>query len=457
MADNNEINAFPTKELFISILVRDITIRDAIGDLLDNSVDGALRLRTDGNYEGLKVEIKLDATSRSFTISDNCGGIPVDVAREYAFCFGRPEGVTSTGHSVGVFGIGMKRALFRLGKRFRVDSIAMNSTFSMEVDVDKWKVSDKDGKPENWNFNFIEHKENISDNIPEQKRGTTITIYDIHDDVCESFSLNNEITTLIYELQHEHLFSIDQGLKVYVNNILLEAPELKLLSSELFKTAYWEKVDGPVHIKIYAGISESEKLGQNGGWYIFCNKRLVLGPDQTKVTGWGQKTGTTRIPEYHSQFYRFRGYVFLDAEDPITLPWNTAKTNLDLDSPVYRSVLQKMIYLMRSVIDFLNMLHDESGNFLNQKIRVTPLQNAIDEAITVPLKAFKESTNRTSIDRFTFPEPAKPESPIPSEVWIRYAVSKKKYDLVQEYFQKDRPGEIGFEIFNYFFEREIQD
>ncbi len=59
--NGNVINAYPTKELFISILVRDVTMRDAIGDLLDNSVDGALRLRPNGNYEGLEVNIELNA------------------------------------------------------------------------------------------------------------------------------------------------------------------------------------------------------------------------------------------------------------------------------------------------------------------------------------------------------------------------------------------------------------
>src|SRR5512138_3512588 len=72
--DKSIINAAPTKELFISMLIRDVTLRDAIGDLLDNCIDGALRLRPDGNYKGLKVEIELDTAKGHFTINDNCGG-----------------------------------------------------------------------------------------------------------------------------------------------------------------------------------------------------------------------------------------------------------------------------------------------------------------------------------------------------------------------------------------------
>jgi hypothetical protein len=39
------IQASPTKELFISMLVRDIELTPAIVDLVDNSFDGAIRLR----------------------------------------------------------------------------------------------------------------------------------------------------------------------------------------------------------------------------------------------------------------------------------------------------------------------------------------------------------------------------------------------------------------------------
>ena len=152
--DKSIINAYPTKELFISILVRDVTLRDAISDLVDNSVDGALKLRPDGNYEGLSVNIKLNAEESYFKIEDNCGGLPVSVARDYAFRFGRPEGADEIKHSVGVFGIGMKRALFRLGGEFKVESIAQNSSFTMEVDVEEWEKEDSDENDPSWTFRF---------------------------------------------------------------------------------------------------------------------------------------------------------------------------------------------------------------------------------------------------------------------------------------------------------------
>lgn len=37
----SKVNANPTKEFFISMLTRDIDIRAAILELIDNSIDGA--------------------------------------------------------------------------------------------------------------------------------------------------------------------------------------------------------------------------------------------------------------------------------------------------------------------------------------------------------------------------------------------------------------------------------
>src|SRR6516225_7502864 len=107
------LDASPTKEFFIYMLVRDVSLVRAIIDLVDNSVDGAHRARPDGPYRGYHIEIDLSA--ERFRIRDNCGGIDLKTAQEYAFKFGRPLTVPTTHGSIGQFGVGMKRTLFKLG------------------------------------------------------------------------------------------------------------------------------------------------------------------------------------------------------------------------------------------------------------------------------------------------------------------------------------------------------
>ena len=443
---NTVISAYPTKELFISMLIKDITLRDAIGDLLDNSVDGALRLRGGDSYEELWVKIELNAKNGYFKIADNCGGIPVAVARDYAFCFGRPEGSENTPHSVGLFGIGMKRALFKLGKKFRVESVTSTSSFTMEVDVERWKKHDKEGRESDWAFEFDKFRED--EEHPEDKWGTIITVTELHKDVQESLGMDNDVSELIEELQMEHLYNIDKGLKIQVQEQRLEAKQLELLTSEEIKPAYWENSDSPLHIRIYAGVSEQES--SNTGWYIFCNNRLVVGPE--KMLGWGTKKPFL-IPEYHSQFYRFRGYVLLKAENPKYLPWNTAKNGMDEDSGAYKTIFQQIVYLMRSVIDFLNKLHDEQGDYKNERISETPLQKALDEAELLPLR---QITLDDLKQKFLAPEPAKPQQTVPSIEWIRYNVPVERYNAARKYFGVER-GELGLKTFEYFYTREIED
>lgn len=85
------VDASPVKSFFVHMLTRDIRLEEAILDLLDNCVDGILRSQhatnTDRPYEGFRAEI--DFKKDSFSISDNCGGIPWSV-HDYAFSSGLP-------------------------------------------------------------------------------------------------------------------------------------------------------------------------------------------------------------------------------------------------------------------------------------------------------------------------------------------------------------------------------
>lgn len=124
------VKANPTKEFFVNMLVRDILLKQAIIELIDNSIDGARSIRENNEYKGLEIVVKFNG--ERFEIEDNCGGIPVDVAANYAFRFGRPKSVQSSNtETTGIFGIGMKRALFKIGKNFAIHSTTRTSEFDL--------------------------------------------------------------------------------------------------------------------------------------------------------------------------------------------------------------------------------------------------------------------------------------------------------------------------------------
>ena len=349
--DRRIIHAEPTKEFFIDMLVKDIELTGSIIDLVDNCVDGATRIRPDLNYEGL--EILIEANPELFRISDNCGGISVELAEKYAFRFGRPADMDLIPYSIGQFGVGMKRAIFKMGTKFRIKSTTENSQFVVEEDVNDWKEKEK------WEFHFSELDLERAP-VPPDQRGTIITVDYLHDSVAKKFGLPNFINELRIKIKQAHQMTLDKGIAISLNGIPVEFNPLTLLYSNKLKPVFIdEKIPQTgnfIGVKIYAGIEDS--IPREGGWYIYCNGRMIIGPDQTILTGWGQGSDNT-IPKYHNQFARFRGFVFFHSVDASLLPWNTTKTGVDADSAIYRSVRQKMIILMRPVIDFLNKLKEE--------------------------------------------------------------------------------------------------
>src|SRR5579863_6009287 len=83
----------PTKDFFVRMITRDISLADCIMDLVDNSIDGARRVsRHRGQNPSLPLEgfeVVLDPTASAINIQDNCGGISLNDAINYAFHFGR--------------------------------------------------------------------------------------------------------------------------------------------------------------------------------------------------------------------------------------------------------------------------------------------------------------------------------------------------------------------------------
>jgi hypothetical protein len=112
-----------------------------------------------------------------------------------------------------------------------------------------------------------------------------------------------------------------------------------------------------INVRITVGVGVSAP--SQAGWYVVCNGRVILEADRRVVTGWGlieEQSNTVVIPNYHNQFSRFRGIVTFDSNDSVRVPWNTTKTDVDQDNPIWQKAFERMKELMRPVIDFLNEL-----------------------------------------------------------------------------------------------------
>jgi hypothetical protein len=430
----------PTKDFFIYMLTRDIGLSRSILDLIDNSIDGAQRERGNGGLEGYHVTLHVD-TDR-FSIADNCGGITLEIARKYAFRFGRPRDFQATKHSIGQFGVGMKRALFKLGSAFRIESTTAVSRFVLSENVEEWL-----NRPE-WGFEFDELDE-PEDGFPEEQRGTRIEVTQLHDSVAEAFSLENFRNELRLELKEAHQNAIENGLSLSLNGIPLNFDPINLLESDQLKAVSKEENfkfpdDQWVKVRIFAGITRSDP--QAAGWYIFCNGRLVLGADQSQKTGWGAG-GETEVPKFHNRSARFRGYVFFDADDAGLLPWNTTKTGIDADSKIYRAVRLQMISVMRPIIDFLNKF----GREVEADEAEKPLLEALESASPKPLSQLTDSPS------FQAPKPAVVVPKGPKIGVISYRKNLEEIKTVRRALGVWTQKEVGERTFDYYFKLECGD
>lgn len=435
--------AWPTKSLFILMLVKDIDLGAAITDLVDNSLDGARRMCTDDDYQDLYVRITF--SKDSFKIQDNCGGIDLDTAENYAFRFGRHGDHPKASHLVGEFGVGMKRALFKLGNRFRVESTTSNSRFVVELaDVKAW--SENDAKITDWEFPFTEYQAGLT-NVPPERIGTTITVEELHQGIAEQLALPSFENRLIKTVSAAHQDGLARGLAISVQGFPLQAAGLTIKMSNHIKPAYREETfqepdESPLTVKLYAGVAESRP--EAAGWYVFCNGRLVLEADQTDTTVWGEMAdvaGDVSIPRIHNQFARFRGYAFFDCDDSGRLPWNTTKNDVDADSAAFKHIRKKMVLMTRPVIDFLNELDREK----DQDER--PRERAVSSAPSVTL------SNVLQRDTFHGTEAPAP----PPEERMSTITYKKPYHLVAKVRQKllaTSNRDVGEKTFDYYLKYE---
>ena len=454
--NTRHIDASPTKEFFIHILIRDVFLPYAIGDLIDNCVDGARRIRPNKDFAGLHIKVNYDA--EKFEIEDNCGGIPVEIAEKYAFRFGRPKDMPSTPGSIGEFGVGMKRALFKMGSYFSITSYTENESFSVEVDVEEWKtqyeeVGVEEGEPqpeeeylkkEKWEFDFKElHTEET--NAPE-KCGTYIKITKLHDNIIEEFKLANFTSRLVELVRSQQAENIEKGLEIVINNNSLGRSHIQLLQSDQIKPLHTQKKlegkTGEIEVRVYAGIDEP-KL-EDSGWYVICNSRLVLKADKSRLTGWDDKIADdSKTPKAHYQFARFRGYVYFDSDSPSLVPWNTTKSSVDAESPIYQATKLDMIPAMRQVLEFLNKLDGELDK------GETRLENLIKEAKPVRI------SNITPSPKFVFPKAGTVSKPRTGK--ITYERAAEDITRAKEILGVTTNKEVGEKTFEYFMSLEAED
>jgi hypothetical protein len=347
----------PAKNFFVNMLTRDIELHDAILDLLDNCVDGALRTLNDrpkggklsDDLSGFWAHITL--TPEKFTIEDNCGGIPWKIAESYAFRMGRPKEFEKPEGTIGMVGIGMKRAIFKLGRECYVHSHHRKDSFMVTVPETWFEEDNLD-----WNFPAEREEKPISKNY-----GTIIEISALNDPVILAFQKGSKFRADFGErIGESYSYLIDRGFKITVNGEKVKRKELRIFFEDPNQKPKWGgliqpyifrgkigKVDVFFAVGYRSAIQTEEELNaqregsfaeKDAGWTVVCNDRVVLSNDRSILTGWG----FAGVPAFHTQFSAIAGIVEFSSENTFDLPLTTTKRGLESSKGLYTIVRNRM-------------------------------------------------------------------------------------------------------------------
>ncbi|HDV6321352.1 TPA: ATP-binding protein [Burkholderia multivorans] len=450
MADS-QAQAFPAKRFFVDMLTRDIELQDAILDLLDNCVDGAMRLNqsrsVDPVYPYKGYEARLTLTATSFVIDDNCGGIPRDLAEKYAFRMGRPDiGRDPELPTVGVYGIGMKRAIFKIGRSASILSrVSKDESFEVKIDP-RWMDNDED-----WNLPIADVAANAT------QFGTSIRIGDLRDGVSRLMSDQSGFVDDLHKaIAAYYGYIIEKGFRVYVNNEEVTPVQVAFLfdqrsftSGEGIAPYVYTNDKDDVSVKLVVGIyrdlpteqEEEEALAgkaktERAGWTIICNDRVVMYADKSRLTGWGE----AGVPSYHTQFVSIAGVVVLKSNHPAKLPITTTKRGIDGNSELYLNIKEHMREGLKVFTDFTNRWKRPSAE--REELRGRAVATSAEAiAALVPQEKWSTVYKAGGGRRF------KPNLPMPKETdpikQIRFSKRMSEIQLVAEFLFDDKNTPIG--------------
>ncbi len=450
------IPAHPVKSFFVHMLTRDIHLQDAVLDLLDNCVDGIQRTASDQTlgrktpYKGYWAKITFSADK--FCIEDNCGGIPWRL-HDYAFRMGRSVSMKENFKGrlpVGTYGIGMKRAIFKIGNDCTVTTHSSDRSYKVRF-TSEWIKSEDD-----WQLTSTPIKKS-------NRLGTAIEISKIKDSIKNEFQSKVFLNSFKDAVSSHYAYIIDKGFEIFVNGVKVAPKSIKLIFSKIESQPMKDCIRPFIYKANYNGLNIFLAVGfaspipskeevdsgmknfkerhssADAGWTVICNDRTVLYCDKTSLTGWG----VSGIPQYHTQFIAISGIVLFNSEDPKKLPTTTTKRGIDASSDVYLHVRDKMIEGIKIFTQYTNEwktkeLIEESrtrfkkspvADILEIKSSVPKLKMSVTKG---PIKGMQykpplpRPTTKKTIERIAFTRPVREVRRVSSYLFYRPDVDPRK-------------------------------
>lgn len=351
-----QIDATPSKRVYSSIIA-DYSLSTGICELVDNAIDQWAR---DGKSRHLNVAVTIELGQQTIMVSDNAGGLEKNELGLIVTPGNSNQ--TGEGESIGLFGVGSKRAVVALAQQVQIRTRRKSAkTHLLEFD-DHWL---KDGA---WNMDFYE-----------------VDQIDPSSTFIELAKLRFSVDGNDVEHLREHLAATyAKFLQTKDVTILLQGKAIAPLifenwafppdySPHLFKGELVTEEGETILLESVAGlINEPGSIAGEYGVYFYCNDRLVA--KALKSFDVGFVAGLAGAPHNVVSLVR----VLISLKGPAKcMPWNSSKSGINVNHRIFKAI-QK--WLTQTVTGFANVckrLHGDwdeqifkypKGNFVNYDI-----------------------------------------------------------------------------------------
>lgn len=424
------------KEFFIDMFTRDISLEDCVLDLIDNSIDSHLLRQgisisqlifgPDPIKHGLG-KIDVSCNERHTKVVDKCGGISRNRAMDEIFCFGHDP--TDQPGKLGAYGVGMKRALFKIGNKFDIVSRTEKEGFEVSLELDQW------AKEKDWHvpIKFIGGAGSGG------QAGTSITITELREEVALRIKEGGVPKNILNDAATTYPFFLNKCIQLRINDTEVFPKTIVLGEKQGVVGAARERLtyDG-VNVNLAATIAPGLRTTEEAGWNILCNGRAVVRANKDDLTGWGSDIASFQ-PKYRS----FVGLASFESDHPLSLPWTTTKRDINRESAVFMHTRNLMVTMSKPILTFLNRQYPGPG------VEVGDIRDAVDGVKPV---SFHEIVSKPTAG-FSYTPPKKKEK---KNDWVRFQTPITSLDKIRRHLRRPSmsASDIGRHTLEYFLKTE---
>ena len=339
-------------------------------------IDGILENHSRQNDKKKTTEInfKLMNGGKRLILDENSGGIPRKSFDSIATIGSSDWGSL---YGVGVFGVGLKKALRKISK--------VQTLFT-------WCKNAGDSRPAQIRFDQkfwteagsvkVKSEETSGNSLMTDKEGHTIIVFDdLEKYTNEKLEFTENFIHTIGTYYYQWLSVIPGEVKISFQEgpgNVAYLPEVDLFSDEKIKSTFSyfpffeprsfvyvttgeAKDDGSpgtrVEITVKFGLTRDVSDGTDfAGVYVYGNNRLFKTSGRGMEFGFGTTGKFGKVGALNHETFRFRAKVDVHAEDPYDIPWNVGEKNGYNDAHPTASIIREMVSLAATkYLDFANI------------------------------------------------------------------------------------------------------